>query len=461
MRRVVLLEEHHQQLRDLLFPDSGHEAIAYVLCGQVSGTETRYLSHRVLPLPDECVRSSSATHVTAETTILRDLLKTAAEQHLTVIVVHSHRPGPAMFSSQDDADEPKLIELAQHRNGVHTEILSMIIAENGEVTARLWRSPKHYESLSVIGIGERITGHAGFNDFEFNRTVYARQLLALGPAFQRTLAALRFGVVGAGATGSATTTLLARLGVMHLVIVDDDRVESSNLNRLHGATPDDARFGRSKVEAQVQYLKSFRPDLSILPFDCLVDEQSCRDALTQCDVVFGCTDDHDGRTWLNRLAYFYSIPVIDMGIGIDFEPGDPPRVLDVAARVTVVGPGHPCLLCRGVIDPEVARADALRRQRPKEYERLRDEAYIRGAGLPNPAVVSYTTEVACMAVDELIERLTGYRQIGPIAHRLRKFRLGEDKCPGFAPASGECQICMQRTFWGRGDVVPFMDRLAA
>ena len=66
-----------------------------------------------------------------------------------------------------------------------------------------------------------------------------------------------------------------------------------------------------------------------------------------------------------------------------------------------------------------------------------------------------------MAVDELIERLTGYRQIGPIAHRLRKFRLGEDKYPGFVPASGECQICMQRTFWGRGDVVPFMDRLAA
>lgn len=92
---------------------------------------------------------------------------------------------------------------------------------------------------------------------------------------------------------------------------------------------------------------------------------------------------------------------------------------------------------------------------------MSDEAYIRGAGLPNPAVVSYTTEVACMAVDELIERLTGYRQIGAIAHRLRKFRLGEDKRPGFVPPPEKCPICGSPGYWGRGDIDPFMDRLAA
>ena len=33
-----------------------------------------------------------------------------------------------------------------------------------------------------------------------------------------------------------------------------------------------------------------------------------------CDVIFGCIDDHDGRLLLNRLVYFYLIPVIDMGL---------------------------------------------------------------------------------------------------------------------------------------------------
>lgn len=337
----------------------------------------------------------------------------------------------------------------------------MILAETGGVAAREWHSPVRFEPIRVLSIGQRIAPLTGFDEIDFESETYARQLLALGPAFQLTLAGLRIAIIGAGATGSAIAVLLARLGARVLVIVDNDVVETTNLNRLHGATPDDARKAISKVSALSHHLQSFRPDIHIDTFDCLVNNPTCRRAITSCDVAFGCTDDHDGRLWLNRLAYFYSMPVIDMGIGMDCEPGDPPRILDAAGRVTVVTPGQPCLLCRGIIDADQARADALRRENPDEYQRLSVEAYVRGAGLPNPAVVSYTTEVACMAVDELIERLTGYRQVGPIGHRIRKFRLGEDKRPGFLSRPEECPICGSCAYWGRGDIDPFMDRLAA
>lgn len=459
MRRLTLLDAHLTELRGLLFPSSGHESMAYVLCGHAG--DKRYLSHRVIPLPMEHVLSTSASHITADTGTLRRLLKIAANEKLTIAVVHSHRPGPALFSPQDDTDEPKLVELAQHRNGTSTRILSMIVAETGAVAAREWHSAVHFEPLRVLSIGQRIAPLTELEDFNVDDDTYARQLLALGPAFQRMLAGLRVAIVGAGATGSAIAVLLARLGVQFLTIVDNDVVEISNLNRLHGALPDDARQARSKVDALSRHLETFRPGIHIDTFDCLVNDATCRRALTACDVAFGCTDDHDGRLWINRLAYFYSIPVIDIGIGIDYEPGCSPRILDAAGRVTVIMPGQPCLLCRGIIDQDQARADALRRENPVEYQRLSEEAYVRGAGLPNPAVVSYTTEVACMAIDELIERLTGYRQIGAIAHRIRKFRLGEDKRPGFVPTPDECPICGSCAYWGRGDITPFMDRLAA
>ncbi len=42
-----------------------------------------------------------------------------------------------------------------------------------------------------------------------------------------------------------------------------------------------------------------------------VGNPACDDALKSCDVIFGCTDDHAGRAFLNRLAYFYNIPLID------------------------------------------------------------------------------------------------------------------------------------------------------
>jgi hypothetical protein len=162
--------------------------------------------------------------------------------------------------------------------------------------------------------------------------------------------------------------------------------------------------------------------------------------------------------FLNRLAYFYLIPVIDMGIGIDFVDGSPPRITMADGRVTVIGPGHRCLLCRGVVDPKAAQEDDLLRRDPDEYHRLRGrgELYVRGGGRSNPAVVTFTTHVACMAVDELLHRLSGYRSAGSVQHRVYKHRLLEEKRPG--PREGACRICLEQHYWGRGDMVPFLDR---
>jgi hypothetical protein len=71
--------------------------------------------------------------------------------------------------------------------------------------------------------------------------------------------------------------------------------------------------------------------------------------------------------------------------------------------------------------------------------------------------VTFTTEVACMAVDELLHRLTGYRAVGAIAHRVRKLLLGEDKRPGTFRQG--CALCVARDYWGRGDMTPFLDRV--
>src|ERR1044072_128409 len=62
---------------------------------------------------------------------------------------------------------------------------------------------------------------------------YSRQVLfpGIGPEGQRRLGEATVVVVGCGATGSATASLLARAGVGSLRIVDRDYVEASNLQR--------------------------------------------------------------------------------------------------------------------------------------------------------------------------------------------------------------------------------------
>jgi tRNA A37 threonylcarbamoyladenosine dehydratase len=55
-----------------------------------------------------------------------------------------------------------------------------------------------------------------------------------GDRGQALLAAQKVGVIGAGGAGSLVVEYLARLGVGHLVVVDPERIETTNLPRVVG-----------------------------------------------------------------------------------------------------------------------------------------------------------------------------------------------------------------------------------
>lgn len=104
-------------------------------------------------------------------------------------------------------------------------------------------------------------------------------------------------------------------------------------------------------------------------------------------------DDHEGRLFLNRFSYYSLVPVIEIGLAIEINEKDPPSVKALDGQVTVLGPHQTCLSCRSVINPEIARAETMRRNDPDEYELRKAEAYVFGEGNPNPAVVTFTTEL--------------------------------------------------------------------
>jgi molybdopterin/thiamine biosynthesis adenylyltransferase len=313
--------------------------------------------------------------------------------------------------------------------------------------------------LSIVSVvGDRLSLHFAGRTTGTTPDDLQRQALVFGHALNADLAELRFGVVGCGATGSAVAMLLARVGARRLFAVDRDVVEATNLNRLHGADADDARERRLKVDVLKRHVEGMDLGVQVVTHAGWIGDEACRDAIRACDVVFGCTDDHDGRLFLNRLAYFYLSPVFDVGFKLDVADGDPPRILDAAGRVTVLMPGSRCLLCRNVVDPNLAREEYVQRTNPEEYAWQHDQRYVHGDGGPSPAVVTFTTDLACMAIDELLHRLTGYRRAGSIANRVRKYHLLEDKRPG-PSAEVTCPICFEQGYWGRGDIAPFLDRI--
>ena len=208
-----------------------------------------------------------------------------------------------------------------------------------------------------------------------------------------------------------------------------------------------------------EWKKEWSRNTRVVEMQTWIDDTACQDALRACDVVFGCTDDHDGRMLLNRFAYFYVTPVIDMGLAIHVSKEEPPRILDLSGRITVLVPGAPCLLCRGLLNPERARAEHMKRLRPEEYEHQKNEAYVLDEGDPNPAVVTFTTETACMGVNELLHILTGYKDAALNGWQwTRRFHLMSDRRVG-AMRIEDCPICVKKEYWGRGDMIPFLDRI--
>lgn len=462
---LTLQERHLDALRGLVLREDGVEAAAYLLCGESMisrdpwerRTRRRLTSYEVLPIPNEDAISASERHVTWSTASFVSLLKRAKNDGLIGGIVHAHPRGPAGFSAQDDRNERELARLGQNRNGDKSALLSVLLTGAGEIRARLWpdlHAPINANPIRVVG--RHLTFH-GTQLPAHDDGVLARQALAFGPALNARLRELRVGVVGCGGTGSATAMLLARLGVGQLVLFDDDIVETTNLNRLHGARRADADAMRSKVEVVAREIAELGIGVRVIPIRGWIGDSACHDALKACDVIFGCTDDHDGRLLLNRLAYFYLIPVIDMGLAIDPSPNGGP-LRDLSGRVTVLTPGAPCLLCRGIVDLITAGHEELKRRHPEEYERRKREAYVRGGGNPAPAVVTFTTATACLAVDELLQGLTGFR--GPDGwawQRSRRFDLMQDRRPG-AIQKPSCPVCSDTGYWGRADIEPFLDR---
>ena len=90
---------------------------------------------------------------------------------------------------------------------------------------------------------------------------YSRHLLVpgMGIEAQRRLLNARVAVVGAGGLGSPILAYLAAAGTGHLTIIDDDVIDTTNLQRQVVHRTDDV--GRRKGESAAEYVRGLNPDV--------------------------------------------------------------------------------------------------------------------------------------------------------------------------------------------------------
>jgi molybdopterin/thiamine biosynthesis adenylyltransferase len=137
---------------------------------------------------------------------------------------------------------------------------------------------------------------------------YVRNREAISVEEQLKLAASRVAVVGAGGLGGQVILLLARVGIGHLVVVDHDLFDETNLNRQ--ALSHRESIGRPKSEQAVAAVRSINPGVEVTPHQAKIDASNAREILDRSDVVVDALDNVPTRFALERAAKALKIPLV-------------------------------------------------------------------------------------------------------------------------------------------------------
>ncbi|WP_345781367.1 molybdopterin-synthase adenylyltransferase MoeB [Silanimonas sp.] len=134
------------------------------------------------------------------------------------------------------------------------------------------------------------------------------RLAQVGAAGQQRLMASRVVVVGAGGLGSPAAFYLAAAGVGTLVLVDDDRVERSNLQRqiLHT----DAAVGLPKVVSARERLLALNPRLRVDGVQARLAPENVEALLRGADVVIDGSDNFATRYLVDAACRELALPLV-------------------------------------------------------------------------------------------------------------------------------------------------------
>lgn len=369
------------------------------------------------------------------------LEKKAKLENLSLIYCHTHvHDGTPQFSNIDDRAEAELgAYLSQRR--ILCPAAALLLSHDTTVARMLGTQ----EPVRVIENGSDLLDVDAAQTREDLAARHDRQIRAFGTDGQQRLSQMSVAVIGLGGTGSLVAQQLAHLGVGKFLLFDQDRLEETNLNRVVGATALD--IGRPKVDVAADMIKRIQgePRIHKYPIDVTAGDASV--PMSASDFIFGCTDTHASRHWMNQFSYQYRIPAIDMGVAIANSDKD----LALAGHVKMLAPGLSCLWCARHLDSKQVWNE-LR----SEAERVADPYFVGGHGAPQPAVISLNSTVASLAVTMFLSAVTGI----PSAPRYLLYDGNRGRVnQALVEADPACVFCGPNSTAGWGGDAPLPERM--
>jgi len=181
--------------------------------------------------------------------------------------------------------------------------------------------------------GYEVASDTGLTSEQLTR--YSRHILLqeVGAEGQAKLLKAKVLLVGAGGLGCPTALYLAAAGVGTLGIIDNDRVDLTNLQRqiLHRTSD----VGRPKTESAKEAIARINPDVKVITYEERLTSDNAIKIFEEYDIIVDGSDNFPTKYLVNDAAFFAKKPFVFGGV-FQFEG---------QASVFSPGNGGPCLRC--------------------------------------------------------------------------------------------------------------------
>ena len=352
----VVLTEHanstsHAHLLQHYRRNKRQEDLCFALWRPSTGTvrRTALINDIVLPKQGER-RLHGGASFTPD--YLTRAIRVARERQAGLAFMHSHpRPGWQGMSWPDIEAERDALAYPAGATGL--PLVGLTIGSDGYWSARFWervgrRMHRHWcQKVRVVGSQSyRIYVNDNLMPPPLRRDILRRTFDTWGSNSQNLIARLHVGIVGLGSVGCIVAEAMARLGIARFTLIDPDRVEEHNLDRLLYGTVED--IGQLKVDLAAQAVRSHATaeTVQVTALPVSVHIQAAYKAALDCDLLFSCVDRPVARDVLNYIAQAHLVPVIDGGIAVETDKRND-NLFSAHWRAHIVTPYHQCLRCNG------------------------------------------------------------------------------------------------------------------
>ena len=442
MNTLVFPAPELERLRTTLLSHAPKEAAALVLAGYARGEwGVRLLAHESIIVPVDAYTVQEEYRLQVAPVFLAAVLKKARIGGWAILLVHTHPfADETHFSWVDDQGEALLVPTLFQRAADRPHASLVLGPASFDARTYLSHDSRPSSIDLLVESGPSVTYERRITTRIEVGPEADRSVRAFGEKGQIALGLLTIAIVGLGGMGSIVAEELAHLRVGRLILIDDDSLEVTNLNRVVGATLADV--GRPKVDVAADYVSRIQSFTRVVAHNGSALDSSVATSLLSADLIVCCTDTHGSRAVLNQFAYQYLVPVIDLGVRIDV---DRSGMATTTGRVQMLAPGLACLACHNILDPDQVRRDLM-----TEVAR-RQDPYIVGAREPQPAVISLNGTIASQGVTMLLSAAIGFPSSA--RHQIYQGASGTIRAIS-SQSTPKCVICSSEGVLARGDLWP-------